>query len=224
MRVKLDNQLKTLREEMHNRYLVKRGGNIHPINNIHPIKTDLVHEEIIRNRGKQNSNTNEKWPPNTILITGVSMINQLDEQRLSNSVNGCIKVRSFPGANIENMYNYLSPLLENEPKVIVLHNGTNDVVMKSSDIILNEISKLKLHFESKLSGANVIISCPAMRIDNCKARLTIKHLISKIKHMKVKYMLNNNISENCLGRKGLHLNPRGTGRLVVNLISLIRKL
>ena len=63
-----------------------------------------------------------------------------------------------------------------------------------------------------------------MRIDNSKARLTIKHLLSKIKHMKVKYMLNNNISENCLGRKGLHLNPRGTGRLAVNLISLIRKL
>ena len=29
MRVKLDNQLKTLREEMRNRYLVKRGGNIY---------------------------------------------------------------------------------------------------------------------------------------------------------------------------------------------------
>ena len=48
-RVKLANQLNTLGGEMHNRYLVERGGNIHPINNIHPIKTDLVHEEIIRN-------------------------------------------------------------------------------------------------------------------------------------------------------------------------------
>ena len=100
------------------------------------------------------------------------------------------------------MYDYLSPLLEKEPKVIVLHIGTSDVVIKSSDTILNEILKLKLHIESKLSGANVIISCPAMRIDNPKARLTIKHIISKIKHMKVRYMLNNNISNSCLWCKG----------------------
>ena len=50
------------------------------------------------------------------------------------------------------------------------------------------------------------------------------HLINKIKHMKVKYMLNDNISDNGLEPKGLHLNPRGTGRLGVNLISLIQKL
>ena len=116
------------------------------------------------------------------MIAGDSMINQLDGQRLSNSVNGSIEVRSFPGANIENMYNYHSPLLQKEPKVMVLHIGTNDAVIKSSDIILNGILKLKLHIASKLSGADVIISCPAMRIDNSKARLTIKNLISKIKH------------------------------------------
>ena len=70
------------------------------------------------------------------------MINQLDEQSLSYSANGSINVRSFPGANIEKMYNYLAPLLEKEPKVIVLHIGTNDAVIKSSDYILSEILKL----------------------------------------------------------------------------------
>ena len=42
-----------------------------------------------------NSNANEKWPPNTILITGDSMINQMDEKRFSYSVNRNVKVRSF---------------------------------------------------------------------------------------------------------------------------------
>ena len=42
-----------------------------------------------------NSNANEKWPPNTILITGDSMINQMDGKRFSYSVNRNVKVRSF---------------------------------------------------------------------------------------------------------------------------------
>ena len=187
---------------MRNRYHVETADNIHP----------------------NHSNSNGKWPENTLLITGDSMINQLDEQRLSKSVNGSVKVRAFAGANIEDMYNYIAPLLKKEPKVIILHIGTSDCVSKPSETILDDILKLKFHIESQLTDATVIISCPIKRIDNSKARLTIKLLVDKIKQLKVKYILHDNIDDICLGRKGLHLNPRGTGRLAVNLISLIRKL
>ena len=37
--------------------------------------------------------------------------------------------------------------------------------------------------------------------------------------MNVAYVSHDNISDDCLGAKGLHLNPKGTGRLAVNLIS-----
>ena len=62
-----------------------------------------------QHKGSHNSIPNEKWPPNTILIAGDSMVNQMDEQRLSYSVNRSVKVRTFSGANINQMYYYITP-------------------------------------------------------------------------------------------------------------------
>ena len=152
------------------------------------------------------------------------MINQMDEQRLSHSVNRSVKVRTFSGANVDQMYYYITPLLKKELKVIILHVGTNDAVTKTLDTILDDILKLKFHIESQLIGVEVVISCPINRIDNSKARLTIKHVINKIKLIKVTKIMNENISDICLGCKGLHLNLRGNVRLAVNLITLMRKL
>ena len=50
-----------------------------------------------------------KWHENTALIVGDSMISGIDQQRLS--VKGrIIKAQSFPGATINNMYDYIKPL------------------------------------------------------------------------------------------------------------------
>ena len=146
---------------MHSNYLTERAGYNHPINNAHITKSQIPHRKIVNSSNRYMENSDGKWLPNTILITGDSMINQIDEKRLSNSVNGNIKVPAFPGANVEIMYNYIAPLLAKEPKVIVLHIGTNDAVVKSSDTILNEILKLKLHIESQLSDVNVIFIVPS---------------------------------------------------------------
>ena len=102
---KLDNQLKKLREEKHHKYRVE-------VDNI----AKQINEET-QNRDHQykminNSDSNEKWSPNTILITGDSMINQMDEKRLSHSANRNVKVRSFSGADIDEMYFILPPSLK----------------------------------------------------------------------------------------------------------------
>ena len=218
MKENLINQLKSIREEKHHRYQMER------VNDIPQETNEEINNISYQHKGSHDSNPNEKWPPNTILIAGDSMINQMDEQRLSHSVNRSVKVRSFSGANVDQMYYYITPLLKKEPKVIILHVGTNDAVTKTSDTILDDILKLKFHIESQLIGVEVVISCPINRIDNSKARLTIKHVINKIKLIKVTKIMNENISGICLGRKGLHLNLRGNGRLAVNLITLMRKL
>ena len=62
-----------------------------------------------------------------------------------------------------------------------------------------------------------------MRTDDAKASLTIKHIISKMKFTMVDRFLNDNVSFDCLGRKGLHLNSKGVGRLAVNLLSRMRR-
>ena len=46
----------------------------------------------------------ESWPPNTILILGDSMVNQMDEVWLSRSTKKIVKVRSFGGFGVNDIY------------------------------------------------------------------------------------------------------------------------
>ena len=102
------------------------------------------------------------------------MINQLDEQWLSTSMKRTVKVRSFPGSPVEQMYRNVEPLLKKKnPDIIVSHVGTNDAVDKTSDSIVDNILKLKHYMELQLPDTEIIISCPIIRIDNAKASLTI---------------------------------------------------
>ena len=133
-------------------------------------------------------------------------------------------MRSFGGAGVKEIYPKLGSLLRKKPSNIILHVGTNDSVNKASETILDDLLKLKHHIEQKVPGICVILSCPISRTDNGKARLTILRLVKKIKFSNVNYLCNVNVGENCLGVKGLHLNPRGVGRFATNLISLIRGL
>ena len=122
------------------------------------------------------------------------------------------------------MYNYMIPLLKKELDYILLHVGTADAPFKNSEQILTELLQLKSHIESILPGVTVIISQPIMRTDNMKANLTIQQLVSKLNNLNIRILDNSNIYDVHLGRKGLHLNGRGTGRLALNIMSLIKQL
>ena len=65
---------------------------------------------------------NSNWPQNTILITGDSILNNIQEHRLRK--NFIVKVRAFPEANTRDMYDYIAPLLKKEPKYIFLYIPT----------------------------------------------------------------------------------------------------
>ena len=75
----------------------------------------------------------------------------------------------------------------------------------------------------RLPNCKVVFSTPVMRTDNGKATLAIKKL-NQILHedIAVDLVNNNNIKEEHLGRKGLHLNGKGIGRLAINFISKIK--
>ena len=89
---------------------------------------------------------------------------------------------------------------------------------------MNELLQLKHFIEGQVDGCKVCYSLPIIRTDNSKARLTIGRLNDRIKDIKVNCLSNKNIDESCLGKRGLHMNQRGVGRLAVNLHSMIRTL
>ena len=59
-----------------------------------------IKESIIQN--------NKKWPKDTILITGDSILNNIEESTLRTKFN--VRVRAFSGADVKDMYDYLKPL------------------------------------------------------------------------------------------------------------------
>ena len=112
----------------------------------------------------------EKWPDNTILVLGDSMINQMDEEKLSRSSKKSIKVRAYGGHGVNDIYGKLDTLLKKNPSKVIIHLGTNDAPHTTSQTILDDLLKLKRHIESKIDGVEVIFSCPITRFDNGKGK------------------------------------------------------
>ena len=134
------------------------------------------------------------------------------------------KVRAFPGASVDDMFDYLVPLLKKKPDNIILHIGSNDAPFKTANAIANEITSLMSFIKKELPGVKIYISNPVIRLDDKKANNTLLKLADLFKQMEYDIILNDNVDANCLGKRGLHLNPKGSGRLAINFISVMRRL
>ena len=120
-------------------------------------------------------NESAPWPVNTILTAGDSMINGIDEKRLSKK-NSNVKVRYFNGALVEDMFYNLVPLLRKKPCALILHVGTNNTVSDSSTVILKKINSLISYIKINNPERRIIVSQPVRRTDNGKATLTLNNL------------------------------------------------
>ena len=60
-------------------------------------------------------------------------------------------------------------------------------------------------------------------MDDGKANITIRNINKHLSALQSECINNDNISSQHLGRKGLHLNPKGKGRLALNFMKQIRK-
>ena len=120
------------------------------------------------------------------------------------------------------MHDYLLPLLRKKPSYIILHIGSNDAPHKSSKQILEEIRGLETYMESTLPCVKLFLSCPVLRLDDAKASLRLRHLSYEFKSLP-NAIVNDNVGGSCLGKKGLHLSPKGSGRLSINFISLMQR-
>ena len=74
------------------------------------------------------------WRHGTTLIIGDSMIGGIDERRLRNT-----KVRSHPGASVEDLHYHITPYLRKKPTNIIIHVGTNNARSDNSDMIIEKL-------------------------------------------------------------------------------------
>ena len=158
------------------------------------------------------------WKKGTTLIIGDSMIGGIDETRLRST-----KVRVKPGATTEDMFFQITPYLRKCPTNIICHIGTNNAKNDGSNQIMERLVNLKDYVMSRCPTANIVFSSLIDRYDDINAARVVREVNSKMKHLDVPLIDNSNITREHVGRKGLHLNSRGTSSLALNFISMLKK-
>ena len=101
--------------------------------------------------------------------------------------------------------------------------GTNDATTNTSTKITDDLLILKSSISKQLLSCRIVLSKPIIRHDNGKANLTIRNVNKHLSALQLECIENDNISSQHLGRKGLHLNPKGKGRLALNFMKQVRK-
>ena len=148
------------------------------------------------------------------------MIFGIDQQILS--VKGkIVKVRSFPGATINDMYDYIKPLLKQAPDNAILYVGSSDAPNSTSRAILDNMLSLKSFREKTLPRSKVCMSNVVQGTDNGKAPLIVNKVNEHLSVLQLDIVDNASINVTSLNRGGLHLNKTGTGKLAVNFIRKI---
>ena len=163
------------------------------------------------------------WRKGTTLIVGDSMLGGVKEGLIG--PRGNMKVRSFPGATLDDMVDYLRPLLRKKPDRVLLHAATNDAINHNANDIIQKILDVKAFIENEVKGCTVIISSPINRLDNQKCATVIRNVNAQLKNIgNINLMANDNITTKHLGIKKLHLNMSGTKLLVTNILTKLRSI
>ena len=80
---------------------------------------------------------------------------------------------------------------------------------------------LKSNISEQLPSCRIVLSKLIIRHDDGKANLTIGDINKHLSALQSECIENDNISSQHLGRKGLHPNPKGNGRLALNFMNQI---
>ena len=96
----------------------------------------------------------------TTLILGDTIVKILNSFHQSKSTKSKVAVRSFPGARVRDMYQYIQPTLERTDKRVhvVLHVDTNDLQHKSPQVVADESVDLVRHRENKYPETTACLS------------------------------------------------------------------
>ena len=185
-------------------------------------KEEFYASKNSNSKDNHTSSSQDLYPKNTIVIAGDSIINGVFEDKLRRKKH-VVKVRNFPGANVEDMRHNLIPLIRKKPSNLIIHAGTNDAKKFTSREILDQLLNLKKFVSEQVPDCKVIISTLTVRSDDGKAGLTVNQLTNHLRQLKTDIVDNTNITSRHIGINGLHLNS-GTTQLAKNFANIIKKI
>ena len=160
-----------------------------------------------------------------ITLIGDSIIKNIEAHRMKACMksNEKIYVKSFPGAKLADMQDYVRPSQRYDPDLFILHTGSNDLnSVKTPEEISEEIIKLALNL--KTDKNEIVVSGIIGRKDqhNGKGVMVNKLLKTKCATNTLGFMDNTNILiKKHLNGSGIHLNHEGTKALADNFLKII---
>ena len=183
------------------------------------------HEGVERTYEELLTKENNKSTKRNITILGDSLTKDMKSYKMKQGMSNKEKVyiRSFPGATVECMRDYVQPSLKFNPDAILLHCGTNDLrTDKCAEEIANNI--INLAKKMKSNENEIIISSIFIRKDELNAKGIEVNDFLKIKCIESSFLFcdNSNISSDYLNASGLHLKPIGTIALANNFLKSLK--
>ena len=212
----INDQLKMIREEKHQEYLLNTGCKSPSLENTKN-NENMKQSSDLQARKENIYEIAEikkefHWPSGTCAIVGDSMFNGIDEKKLQKHEN--IKLFYFSDARINDMNHHLMPIIAKRPDYLILHVGTNDVRFNTSRQIIDNLLMLKCNILKQLPNCRVIVFKPTFQIHHGKADLTLRNVNKHLETLNLECIENGNISSRHLGRKRLDLNSKGKGGLL----------
>ena len=152
-----------------------------------------------------------------VFIAGDSIIQHVQGWDLSTN-DKHVAVKSFSGAQIADMDDYLRPLLRKKPDKLTLHVGTNNIRNQSPRSVAEGIVNVVTQIQHDSPTTHLAISPLLPRSDNLdfndKIREANKILKLFCSSRGPTLLYINNIDLTCLNRRGVHLNRKGSSLLL----------
>ena len=188
-----------------------------------PQNKDIKHPKIPNSQGNKLLTDKKK---SNIYILGDSMVKHIEGWKLTKKTdkNHKIYVRSFPGAKVKCMKDYVKPCIrENDPDHVILHVGTNKL---NSEFLPERIAKSIVDVAKNIKSEkrSVSISGVVPRNDdlNNKASEVNKELSRMCKKEKLPFLEHSNINPRAhLNKSRIHLNRNGSEKLHKNFVDFI---
>ena len=87
------------------------------------------------------------------------MLNGIDSKRLSRRLAN-IKVFHFSGTRIEDINQYIIPIIKKQPDYLILHVETNDATVNTSKKTVDDLLILKSNISKQLPSCRIVLSKP----------------------------------------------------------------
>ena len=187
-----------------------------------------------RRKAKKSKKTKETHKPDeelsserhhgreTVVVAGDSIVKFVKGWELSN-VERNVSVKSFSGATLNDMSDFLKLTGRKQPDKLIIHAGTNDLRRSNPNEVADKIVALAKNFKKDCIHSEVVISSLVTRCDGEDVAGKVNEANTILKSNCVKsnlaFLDNSNISRSHLNSRGLHLNRNGTSELQANILN-----